>query len=91
MKEAAAALRTALRFAQRDLPPTTARVDGLTLALYRVASGVTGSEVAGHLNVSKQYVSRLETEGAVVRSAGTYRAAVDMLAAAKAQAAKGES
>jgi len=73
------ALRTAVRFATRDLPPSTERVDGITLALYRVASGVTAVAVAGALDASKQYIAALERDGTTVETAGRYRAAVDLL------------
>lgn len=74
-------LRAALRFAQRRLAPATERVDGMTLALYRVASGVPASEVAQRLDVTKQRISTVEREGCTVDAAGRYRAAVDQAAA----------
>jgi hypothetical protein len=79
--EAATSLRAALRFAQRRVAPSSSRVPGQTLALYRVACGVTAGEVGQRLNVSKQYVSKLETNGATIESAGRYRAVVDQIAA----------
>lgn len=74
-------LRSALRFSQRRLAPSSTRVDGTTLALYRVACNVAAGDVARLMNVSKQYVSKLEAEGATVETAGRYRVAVDQLAA----------
>jgi hypothetical protein len=79
------ALRAAVRFAARDLAPSTERVPGVTLALYRVAAGVPAVRLASHMDVSKQYISKLETEGATISSAGSYRVAVDDVAAIMAQ------
>lgn len=79
----AAALRTALRFATRDLAPSAERVDGTTLALYRVAAGVAPIDVARALDTSRQYVAKLEDKGAVMETAGRYRAAVDIVAAGR--------
>lgn len=73
------ALRAALRFAARDLPPFAVRVDGTTLTLYRIAAGVTALDVAAALDVSKQRVSTMEKAGCPVELANRYRAAVDLL------------
>ena len=77
----AAALRRAIRFARRDLPPATAYIDGPTLLLYRDASGVKAGEVAERLDISKQRVSAMETAGCSPEHAFRFRAAVDQLAA----------
>jgi len=77
----ATSLRTALRFATRSLAPSTARVDGITLALYRTAAGVSAADVARALDASKQYIGKLEARGALIETAGRYRAAVDAIAA----------
>lgn len=74
-------LRDALRFAQRRLAPSSERVSGMTLALYRVASGVNAYEVAQRLDVTKQRISTMEREGCAMEAAGRYRAAVDQAAA----------
>ena len=73
-------LRAAERFATRNLPSDAARVEGIVLALYRVASGVRAVDVAGVMDVTKQRLATLEREGAIIDTAGRYRAAVDMLA-----------
>lgn len=74
-------LREALRFARRDLRPDAERVPGVVLALYRVAADIRPYEVAGVLNVSRQYVGALEVKGATIEVAGRFRAAVDTVAA----------
>jgi len=90
VNDPAAALRAALRFANRDLAPSVERVDGRTLALYRVAAGVRPFEVARALDSNRQYVFSLETDGAIVSTAGRYRAAVDLVAAERAEAERAE-
>lgn len=75
------ALRAALRFAGRTLPPTTTHIPGRTIALYREASGVAAGEVAARLDVSKQRVSAMEQQGCSPEYAFRYRAAVDQIAA----------
>ena len=75
---AAHRLRAALRFATRNLAPGTMKVPGVTLRLYREAAGVSAIKVARTLDVTKQYISKLETEGAAMDTAGKFRAAVDV-------------
>jgi DNA-binding transcriptional regulator YiaG len=72
-------LRAAVRFATRAAAPSTERVPGITLTLYREAAGVSAVDVARVLDATKQYVAKLERHGATIETAGRFRAAVDML------------
>ena len=78
-------LRSALRLARRELAPSTTFVDGVVLALYRVASGVEAKEVARRLDVSKQRVSQMEDEGCSLAAAARYRAACDQVRLERSQ------
>lgn len=73
-------LRVAVRFADRDMPASVVRVTGVTLTLYRIAAGVSAKDVASVMDVSKQFISKIEAEGATIEVAGRYRAAVDTVA-----------
>jgi len=73
-------LREAAAFAETAGRPTT-YVQGLTIALYRIACGVSAADVARRIGVSRQRVSGIEAGKATPDTADRLRKAIDELAA----------
>lgn len=79
--EAISNLRAAARFAHRRYAASATTIPGLVLALYRVASGVSATEVANRLGVTKQRIANIERDGCPRDYAERVRAAVEQIAA----------
>lgn len=75
---AANVLRQAAAFAESGVPE--AATPGLVIALYRVACGVTGADVARKVGVSRQRISGIEATKATPATAKRIRTAIDELA-----------
>lgn len=84
--DAARRLRAAARIAKGEIPKS--RIEGPTLALYRVALGVEAQTLAecwvkadGATGVSRQYISKVERTGLIPAKASEYIANVRRVAA----------
>lgn len=75
---AAETLRQAAAFAENGVSDTA--TPGLVIALYRVARGVTGADVARRVGVSRQRISGIEATKATPATAQRIRTAIDELA-----------